>query len=85
MTQDDKWQARYAEVKAFIEKNHRNPSKHDEEERGKYLNPPERESKVLCRRCGQYWNCFHSSVGFRPFDVSHQGCYLHCVLPGIWS
>lgn len=38
MTQDDKWQARYAEVKAFIEKNHRNPSKHDEEERGKYLN-----------------------------------------------
>ena len=38
MIQDDMWQARYAEVKAFIEKNHRNPSKHDEEERGKYLN-----------------------------------------------
>lgn len=33
MTQDDKWQARYAEVKAFIEKNHRNPSKHRIEER----------------------------------------------------
>lgn len=32
MTQDDKWQARYAEVKAFIEKNNRNPSKHRIEE-----------------------------------------------------
>lgn len=38
MTQEEKWLARYNEVKNFIEKNHRNPSKHDEEERGKYLN-----------------------------------------------
>lgn len=38
MTQDEKWLARYNEVKRFIEENHRNPSKHDEEERGKYLN-----------------------------------------------
>lgn len=38
MTQDEKWIMRYNEVKAFIETNHRNPSKHDEEERGKYLN-----------------------------------------------
>ena len=38
MTQDEKWLAKYNDVKAFIEENHRNPSKHDAEERGKYLN-----------------------------------------------
>lgn len=29
---------RYNEVMGFIEKNHRNPSRHDDEERGKYCN-----------------------------------------------
>ena len=38
MTQDEKWLAKYNEVKSFIEKNKRNPSKHDPEERGQYLN-----------------------------------------------
>ena len=38
MTQDERWNVRYQEVMAFIEANKRNPSKHDEEERGKYLN-----------------------------------------------
>lgn len=38
MTQDERWLARYNEVKSFIETNHRNPSKHDPEERGLYLN-----------------------------------------------
>ena len=38
MTQDERWQRRYSEVKEFIEVNKRNPSKHDEEERGGYLN-----------------------------------------------
>ena len=38
MTQDEKWLVRYHEVKSFIEKNHRNPSKHDPEERFKYYN-----------------------------------------------
>lgn len=28
MTQEEKWQARYEEVVAFIETNHRNPSRH---------------------------------------------------------
>lgn len=32
MTQDEKWQTRYNEVKTFIETNHRNPSKHRLEE-----------------------------------------------------
>lgn len=38
MTQDEKWLAKYNEVKTFIETNHRNPSKHDPEERFKYYN-----------------------------------------------
>ena len=32
MTQDERWLARYNEVKTFIETNHRNPSKHRIEE-----------------------------------------------------
>ena len=32
MTQEERWQKRYEEVKAFIESNHRNPSKHRIEE-----------------------------------------------------
>ena len=38
MTQDERWLTRYNEVKEFIETNKRNPSKHDAEERGKFLN-----------------------------------------------
>ena len=38
MTQDEKWKLKYNEVKNFIEANHRNPSKHDPEERFKYYN-----------------------------------------------
>lgn len=38
MTQDERWFAKYNEVKRFIEENHRNPSKHDPEERGQFLN-----------------------------------------------
>ena len=33
MTQDEKWQIRYNEVKDFIESNHRNPSRHFVENR----------------------------------------------------
>lgn len=32
MTQDERWKARYEEVKSFIENNKRNPSKHRIEE-----------------------------------------------------
>ena len=38
MTQDEAWMQKYNEVVAFIEKNKRNPSKHNDEERGRYLN-----------------------------------------------
>lgn len=33
MTQDERWNIRYNEVKNFIEENHRNPSKYADEER----------------------------------------------------
>lgn len=33
MTQDERWQSRYNEVKDFIETNHRNPSKYYDEEK----------------------------------------------------
>ena len=33
MTQDEKWFARYNEVRIFIEENHRNPSKYAPEEK----------------------------------------------------
>ena len=38
MTQDERWLEKYNEVKDFIETNKRNPSKHNPEERGLYLN-----------------------------------------------
>lgn len=38
MTQDQRWMVRYQEVKGFIEREHRNPSKFIPEERRKYLN-----------------------------------------------
>ena len=34
MTQNEKWIAKYNEVVTFIERNKRNPSKYDAEERG---------------------------------------------------
>ena len=37
MTQDQIWMRKYEEVVAFIEKNKRNPSKYDPEERGTRL------------------------------------------------
>lgn len=38
MDQDTRWLTRYNEVKEFIEREHRNPSKYRDEERGKFLN-----------------------------------------------
>ena len=38
MTQDETWIQKYNDVVAFIKVNKRNPSKHDDEERGRYLN-----------------------------------------------
>lgn len=46
MTQDDRWLEKYNEVKSFIETNKRNPSKHDDEERGRYLNWLKHNRKV---------------------------------------
>lgn len=38
MTQDEAWNKKYQEIVAFIESEHRNPSKHKPEERGLYGN-----------------------------------------------
>ena len=38
MTQDEIWKKKYEEVVSFIQKNKRNPSKYDPEERGLYVN-----------------------------------------------
>ena len=47
MTQDERWLERYTEVKAFIESNHRNPSRHSPEERFKYCNWLKHNKKLL--------------------------------------
>ena len=47
MTQDERWLVKYNEVKSFIETNHRNPSKHDPEERGQYLNRIKHNRKLF--------------------------------------
>ena len=46
MTQDERWLSRYNEVKAFIEANHRNPSKYRAEEH-EMLNWLKANRKVL--------------------------------------
>ena len=38
MTQDEKWLVKYNEVMDFMEKNKRNPSRYDDNERGLYCN-----------------------------------------------
>ena len=38
MTQDEKWRLKYQEVMEFVETNHRNPSRHDDQERYRYCN-----------------------------------------------
>lgn len=47
MTQDEKWLEKYNEVKSFIETNKRNPSKHNPEERYRYLNWMKHNKKLL--------------------------------------
>ena len=46
MTQDERWEIRYNEVKGFIEENHRNPSKHRIEEHD-MLNWVKQQRKLL--------------------------------------
>ena len=47
MNQDERWLERYTEVKDFIESNHRNPSRHNPEERFKYCNWFKHNKKLL--------------------------------------
>ena len=47
MTQDESWRRKYEEVVEFVEKNKRNPSRYDAEERGKYCNWLRHNRKLL--------------------------------------
>ena len=47
MEQDTRWLVKYNEVVEFIKTNHRNPSKHDDEERGLYLNWIKHNRKLM--------------------------------------
>lgn len=47
MTQDELWQRKYAKEVAFIEKNKRNPSRYDPEERRKYVNWIKHNKKLM--------------------------------------
>ena len=47
MTQEERWLAKYNEVKSFIETNKRNPSKYDAEERGDYYTWLKAKRKVM--------------------------------------
>ena len=47
MTQDELWLTKYQEVLSFIESNHRNPSRYDPEERGRYGNWIKNNKKLL--------------------------------------
>lgn len=47
MTQDEVWMKKYQEVMTFIETNYRNPSRHNPEERGLYLNWLKQNRKLL--------------------------------------
>lgn len=47
MTQDEHWLLKYHEVMAFMEANHRNPSKYDPQERGLYYNWIKHNKKLL--------------------------------------
>ena len=47
MTQDERWMVRYEEVVEFIEANHRNPSRHDDQERYRYCNWLKHNKKLM--------------------------------------
>ncbi len=47
MTQDKLWLQKYNEVTDFIEKNKRNPSKYNSEERGRYCNWLKHQRKLF--------------------------------------
>ena len=47
ISQDERWLAKYHEVTSFIETHHRNPSRYDSEERGKYCNWIKHNKKLM--------------------------------------
>ncbi len=47
MTQEERWFEKYQEVLTFIKTHKRNPSKHNDVERGRYLNWLKQQRKLM--------------------------------------
>lgn len=47
MTQDERWLLKFNEVRDFMEKNKRNPSRYDDNERGLYCNWIKHNKKLM--------------------------------------
>ena len=68
MTQDEKWMLRYKEVVSFFETNHRNQSKHNDEERGRSAYAWN-DGKTKLRNHGfEKWNFWHPKDEFCGID-----------------
>ena len=69
MTQDERWLARYNEVKSIIESNRRNPSKYDAEERWLYCNRLRHNRKnSITRECFEWRD--KSSICRKTFETT---------------
>ena len=69
MMQEERWVTRYKDVLDFIETNHRNPSKHNPEERFQYYNWIKHNRQVL--NSGEMLSIIKESVDdlyFEPYD-----------------
>ena len=47
MTQEDRWKAKFNDVMDFMDKNKRNPSRYDDNERGLYCNWIKHNKKLM--------------------------------------
>ena len=74
MTQDERWLAKWKEIMNFIETNHRNPSRHNPEERFKYCNWIKHNKKLLNsdglneRRLGMFKDLLTLMEGYKRIN-----------------
>lgn len=74
MTHEERWQIRFEEVKNFIEENHRNPTRYNPEERGRYCNWIKHNKKLLNsdglneRRLGMFKDLLTLMEGYKRIN-----------------
>ena len=74
MDQETRWLTRFNEIKTFIETNHRNPSRHNPEERFKYCNWIKHNKKLLNsdglneRRLGMFKDILTLMEGYKRIN-----------------